>query len=152
MVSLVKAELDRKQYNVLIWRQNPRKPELHGAPKQFQIFWEKKVHIGFRNILVYVARILFNNDAQQIAFKSAKKKWLRNSGLGQWEPIKIDLMLLKVPHFHWCFKITSVFSVSFALSNGSAFRCHYKMAVCVPPATSSSTTSTTVSCSRPRST
>ena len=31
----------------------------------FQIFWGKKIHV-LKNILVYVSKILFNNDAQQI--------------------------------------------------------------------------------------
>ena len=47
----------------------------------FQIFLDKKIHIVLRNILGFVARILFNNDAQQILFNFSDK-WLRNSGLG----------------------------------------------------------------------
>ena len=41
----------------------------------------KNIHNVFRNFLVCVFRILFNNDPQQISFNSAKKlprKWPRN--------------------------------------------------------------------------
>ena len=49
---------------------------------KFQILLNiKKIQNVYRNFLLYVFRILFNNDPQQISFNSAKKwprKWYRN--------------------------------------------------------------------------
>ena len=49
----------------------------------FQIFWGENIiiHNVLRNFLMYVFRILFNNDPQQISINSARKwprKWYRN--------------------------------------------------------------------------
>ena len=49
---------------------------------KFQILLNNKISECLRNFLLYVFRILFNNDPQQISFNSAKKwlrKWYRNT-------------------------------------------------------------------------